>query len=607
MSEIEKQKQVDLKETPDNSDDTFSSSQNEQSKSLEVVGQKIGNHYQILQLLGTGGLGAVYKAQHQLLGTYCAVKLLHSGKLIDGKAIQRFQREAEAAVELRHPYIAGVQEFGVHDDAPFIVMEFVEGTPLDQVIKAEGRLDPKRVLRILKQTAEALSYAHKQRVIHRDIKPANIIVCKDKNGDEVAKIIDFGIAKVIDENDARALTQTGEVFGTPKYMSPEQCQGRKADGRADLYSLGCVAYEMLSGSPPFTADSALELIMKHVNEPAKELKKIPELNGIQHVIARLLAKDPNHRHDSPESLLLDLQLIERGSKPTPFIDPTSMRRKAFKGVTYGLLIGALALFGYTCLNVFLNTIIFQTMLIQLDPKNAAAYAQRAMFLDGHESYSNAILDYNKAIELEPKNGEYYNLRANTHWARNDIGSAFIDYGKAIELMPELPEPYVARARILLEQGKYKEAIRDSTSAIERDSEGNVEMTESYVVRATAENRLNQFQKALADADKALDLQAKFPFKAGIKEYWMANSAQEKAIALINLGRPQEAIPVLDASIELFPLSHNLLFTRSTAKLALNDTSSALKDIEQALTLSKNNRAYLKLRDALKAHKGNSTK
>lgn len=265
-----------------------------------LIGQTIAGRLEILSKLGEGGMAVVYKARHVMLDRIVAVKLIKPG-VMQEKAAMRFQQEAKAATALNHKNIATVREFGYDENGAYLVMDFVDGIPLSDFIKQESKLTPERTKKIISQICDGLEHAHNSGVVHRDLKPANIIIARNSSGEEFPKIVDFGIAKLVDEESQGNLTQTGEVFGTPNYMSPEQCLGKKADRRSDIYSLGCVIHECLTGAPPFVSDAALETLMKHVNvEFQPQKNKAPKyfMNAIQ----GCLEKNPEDRWPSADDL-----------------------------------------------------------------------------------------------------------------------------------------------------------------------------------------------------------------------------------------------------------------------------------------------------------------
>lgn len=299
----------------------------------------IGGKYRILELLGTGGMGAVYKVKHEMLDQIFAIKVLDKAASTEEKIIRRFDQEAKAAGALKHENLIGIHDYGVTDDGIiYIVMDYLEGTSLDNEIKRLGQIDEKRAIDIFAALCRGLSYAHGKGIIHRDLKPSNIMLTRDEKGVEVPKIVDFGIAKrqAVDSK----LTQTGELFGTPLYMSPEQCLGYTLDGRSDIYSLGCVMFEALSGTNPFVADNAMASIMKHLNDEPPPLKASETVSaGMRQLVASCLEKDVKRRPQSADALLASLELVRDGKQPSPLAAVKRVRRKHLsKAVDVVLLI-----------------------------------------------------------------------------------------------------------------------------------------------------------------------------------------------------------------------------------------------------------------------------
>src|SRR5215469_2071086 len=252
----------------------------------------LGGRYVLGEVLGTGGMATVWRASDEVLGRDVAVKVLGPQFAADAGFVARFEREARHAARLSHPRLVTVFDCGIDDGTAFIVMELVAGRTLRQVLDDAGILPPARAAGIAAAVCEALEVAHAAGLVHRDIKPANIVV----SGGEV-KVLDFGIARA---EGTAGLTRTQAVLGTAAYLSPEQALGRPAGPQSDLYSLGCVLFEMLTGQPPFTADSAVGLAYRHVHDdpgpPSARRPGVPaQLDGIT---ARLLAKDPAGRPPS---------------------------------------------------------------------------------------------------------------------------------------------------------------------------------------------------------------------------------------------------------------------------------------------------------------------
>jgi serine/threonine-protein kinase len=271
--------------------------------------------YKVTGIIGVGGMGVVYKATHTVLLKPVAIKILNERYLHRKEAAREMLREAQAASRIRHPHIVDVTDFGTTPDgAPYFVMEFLEGESLNELLNRVGRLPVGRAARILLQVAGALEAAHKQGIIHRDLKPENIFLVDLTKADrtqpgDFAKLLDFGLAKVLDMGPS-SRTRAGMLAGTPWYMSPEQVQNRQVSVRSDIYSLGIVFYQMVTGTVPFTGESTVDILMGHVSgaviQPYKYNKLIDE--DTNRVIMRCLEKDPDDRFESMDELCEDLQL-----------------------------------------------------------------------------------------------------------------------------------------------------------------------------------------------------------------------------------------------------------------------------------------------------------
>jgi eukaryotic-like serine/threonine-protein kinase len=257
--------------------------------------------YRLLRLIGTGGMGDVYLAEHQMMKRPCAIKVIHPGKAHDPQALARFEREVHATAKLSHWNSVEIFDYGRADDGTFFyVMEYLPGLSLSQLVEGYGPLSPARVVYLLTQVCDALAEAHAMGLIHRDIKPGNIFAAIRGGQYDVGKLLDFGLAKPISVGEESVqLTQVGAITGSPLYMSPEQAVGEgEPDARSDIYSLGAVAYYMLSGRPPFTADQPLKVIIAHASQEAVPLSQLrPEVPAdLEAVVMRCLAKVPADRY-----------------------------------------------------------------------------------------------------------------------------------------------------------------------------------------------------------------------------------------------------------------------------------------------------------------------
>lgn len=282
--------------------------------------------YTVTQQLGKGGFATVYKAHDTILERFVALKVLHSYWAEDPDFVSRFKYEARTAANLTHPNIVTIYDTGQEEGHLFIAMTYVDGQTLDRVLEQEGLLSIERATRIIEQMAAALDYAHGQGVLHRDIKPSNIIVENAAWGESV-KLLDFGLVKAM-QNSA-ALTSTGSLLGTPAYMSPEQVHGdRNLDGRSDIYSLGIVLYQMLTGALPYEADTPTRQMMKHVLDPVPDiLATKPDLPpATRAVIQKVLAKQPGDRYQSGAELVAALRALD-AQRAVPVPPPVMPREE----------------------------------------------------------------------------------------------------------------------------------------------------------------------------------------------------------------------------------------------------------------------------------------
>ena len=271
--------------------------------------------YELLRRIARGGMADVYLARDASLDRQVAVKVLFPEFANDPSFVERFRREAKAAANLNHPNIVGIYDWGQEQGTYYIVMEYVVGRSMADVMRSTGRLSPDRAAEIAADVAEALSSAHNAGLVHRDIKLGNIIVSDDGQ----VKVADFGIATALARRTGDNLTHIGSVMGTATYFSPEQAQGKALDGRSDLYSLGVVLYEMIAGKPPFTADTSTAVAVKHVQERplAPSLLGVSIVESLEAIILKLLAKNPANRYPKAEDLRADLQRCLAGAHSIP--------------------------------------------------------------------------------------------------------------------------------------------------------------------------------------------------------------------------------------------------------------------------------------------------
>jgi eukaryotic-like serine/threonine-protein kinase len=304
----------------------------------DVTGQMLGGRYRLGEQIGAGGMARVYRAEDTRLDRTVAVKILSAQFADDPSFVDRFRREARTAAKLNHPNVVGVYDNGAEDGTNYIVMEYVEGRTLAEFLSGGGRLSPTKSVEVAEAVCTALEYAHERGVVHRDIKPGNIMVTHDG----LVKVMDFGIARLT--TTAETVAQTAAVLGTAAYLSPEQAQGQSVDGRSDIYSLGCVLFELLTGSAPFSGDSAMAVAMKHIHDAPPVASKVnPEITPqMDAVVMKALAKNRDNRYQTASEFREDLERLRRGElvSATPIMaTPTQVidRRPSHPGEATAVL------------------------------------------------------------------------------------------------------------------------------------------------------------------------------------------------------------------------------------------------------------------------------
>ncbi len=283
------------------------------------IGQKIGAHYQIIEKIGEGGMGSVYKAKHELMSREVAIKLINPELITNDETLQRFQREIRAMSSFQNKHTVEIYDAGeLPDGSCFMAMEFLDGRTLTDMV-AEGAVPLKRTTELAMQILNAVNAAHEKKIVHRDLKPDNIMILVDKNNKDFVKIMDFGVAKILEEPTETVadgspifVSMVGTVTGTPQYMSPEQASGDKVDHRSDLYSIGVILYEMICGLLPFESQSPVGFLGQHISQQPPPFKvRVPEKNfapPIEEIVMRLLRKSVKDRYQSAKEVIEDLEL-----------------------------------------------------------------------------------------------------------------------------------------------------------------------------------------------------------------------------------------------------------------------------------------------------------
>jgi serine/threonine-protein kinase len=303
------------------------------------MSQLLGGRYALGEMIGTGGMADVFIGDDTRLNRKVAIKVLRRDLARDPSFVARFRKEALAAGGLNHSGIVSVYDSGEENNSPYIVMELITGESLRQLLQ-KGLIPQARALEIVEGILQALEYSHKEGIVHRDIKPGNIMITD--SGD--IKVMDFGIARATDDIGA-TMTNTWNVVGTAQYLSPEQATGEMADGRSDLYSLGCLMYELLTGRPPFTGDTPVSIAYQHVSSPITPASQVkPGLStDIDRMLEVVLSKDPNNRYQDATAMLADLQRVIKGEPVTTKIQKVFPRRKLIS--TMSAIVAGVVLVG----------------------------------------------------------------------------------------------------------------------------------------------------------------------------------------------------------------------------------------------------------------------
>jgi serine/threonine protein kinase/Flp pilus assembly protein TadD len=537
--------------------DTSRSGQTIGVSGAKLVGTTLDNKIQIESLIGQGGMSVVYRGTHLVLNRPVAIKVILPGLGFNDKAVLRLQQEAKAAYSLAHENLASVHDVSVTSEGlPYLVMDFAGGETLAEMLK-RGPLEPSKAIEIFAQICAGLRAAHAQGVIHRDIKPGNIMVEHLADGRELVKIVDFGIAKKVTENseEIQKLTQTGEVFGTPLYMSPEQCRGDKLDDLSDIYSLGCVFYEALTGAPPFKGESSIATILLHLGKetptPGKDFNLPAPLVSVLH---RCLEKSSKNRYQSMDELYKDLQAIKEGGKTAKKYVKKSHVSKPVK------VIAALALSSFAVAMFFVLR---------------EAGNQIFNYEYGYET----VAACNAKLAKNPDEFKAYALRANLNMGQQQWAKAVADYTDCIRLTKAPADVYAYRAQAYIQLRKYKEAVADCNSALALEPHHMAALQN----RAMAYGRLQKYDQSLADANVYLQ-----------KNPSDVSMLGRRARDLIALGRYKEAIDDCTLAIKIDPTNSQPFADRARAYNSLHKNQDAIADATEAIKLNRDPAAYTEL-------------
>ena len=483
---------------------------------MNLEGRIIGNRYEILEKIGNGGMATVYKAQDTILKRYVAVKVLKEEFTTDEEFIRRFNTEAQSAASLTHPNIVSIYDVGTEENVYYIVMELIQGKTLKEIIDEDGVLPWKWSLDIAIQIASALEVAHKNHIVHRDIKPHNIIITEDG----VAKVTDFGIAKAVSNS---TITAFGTTIGSVHYFSPEHARGGYTDAKSDLYSLGVVMYEMLTGRVPFDADTPVSIALKHMQEkPVEPIKLNPSIPySVNKIIMKAMEKDLNLRYQSATEMLKDLNMAlknpdgdfvktasndmaytqridtiseetlnnmgttgkeaEKQEKKKGKVSEFFKRHKALKIILIILLVIAIPLIGFfgtqAILNIGRTNDVELPNFVEMTREEAETVAQESgLQLEIEEEY-NSDVEKGKIVSQDPAYMKGYTVK------EKSTVKVVISLGENIKNVPKVTG---------LTQDEAKQAIEKEELQAEVIEEASSKVEAGYVIRQepAADEELN---------------------------------------------------------------------------------------------------------------------
>lgn len=454
---------------------------------MNLEGKMLGNRYEIIEKIGNGGMATVYKAKCHVLNRYVAVKVLRDEFTTDEEFIKRFAAEAQSAASLTHPNIVSIYDVGHEDNLYYIVMELIKGKTLKQIINEDGKLPWKWSLNIVSQIASALETAHRNKIIHRDIKPHNIIITEDG----IAKVTDFGIAKVVSNS---TITAFGATIGSVHYFSPEHAKGGYTDEKSDIYSLGVVMYEMLTGQVPFDADTAVSVALKHMQEdPIEPMELNPDIpRAVNDIIMKAMQKDTGLRYQSATEMLNDINMAlkrpdgdfvslrtasanfetqrfqpledeEIRTKRNNKKDENKLKQFISNHKALSLFIGAILLFaiafGGTALvsKLVINKEVDLPNFVGMTKENAQAQADKIKIkLEFEEEYSSDV-EEGKIISQNPEYKENYKIK------EKSTVSLKISKGTELVKVPKVTGMEKEEAIKTLEDLGLKVEIKEETS------------------------------------------------------------------------------------------------------------------------------------------------
>jgi Serine/threonine protein kinase len=554
----------------------------------EEIASIFGESYKVLDLVGEGGMASVFKVRNTVDGEIYAIKVLRDDLAKEPDAVKRFKQEVTAVVGLEHVNLVPTYEIGeTADGVPFFVMDYIDGQNLSSLIRAHSFDKWKDAVDIMIPICEAIEHAHSKGVVHRDLKPSNVLVTTDG----VVKVVDFGIAKIskgtASGGTSNSLTQTGDVFGSPLYMSPEQCLGESADMRSDVYALGCMLYELISGTPPFQRSNPIKIIFGHLNEkPAKlqSRKKNSEKAtmeerlppGFEAVIMRCLEKKPVDRYQSVSELLADLRRIQVGKTPSGIRLSSAHRSQMMKVAVFAAVV------------IAGSGIVFVSM--DKSSTDSAKDSSSESSTDGtkdssgessKDSSNNGTKDSSSRRDASANSSstnpistaDNSNSIDNTKLTadkQRESQTLIARFSQEIKTHPDDAYWYMMRGTTYRETQDYANAIKDFTTAIQK----NPTSAEAYRGRGWTFNLMRNWDKGIADNSKAIELNPKF-----------ADPYIGRSIAYLNKGDNVQSLNDATKAVELNPHNPMAFHNRACAKFNLGDVRGAMLDSDKAVELN----------------------
>ncbi|MBI3722687.1 tetratricopeptide repeat protein [bacterium] len=588
--------------------------------------------YRIVEVLGRGGMGVVYKAQDQRSGRAVALKIVSSELARDATFQKRFQREGRAAAALRHENVVALHEAGEENGTPYLAFEHVEGGTLKAKL-ARGRLAWSEAAELGAGIARGLAAVHEAGLIHRDLKPDNVLLWKGDGSREIPKLADFGLvgAQASFLAVSAALTKTGEILGTLEYMAPEQADGQRAlTARADLYSLGAVLYALVAGVPPFEG-TGYALLKKHlVATPRSPRSLAPDLpRGFEWLILALLEKEPDNRPSSAAEVVRELEAISRGEAPSARVG--SGRGKCGLAVASLIIIGAAGAIAFVLSRgtsqedkemprpasppkPLVNAkpppaststasardearrlvasavaragagdakgaIADDTRAIELDPKLVAAWIHRVVLRRDQGDQDGAIADATRAIEIDPRCADAWSYRALARQSKRDLPGAIADFTRAAELRPDV-WVFMNRSSARIHAGDFDAALADATRAIELGSD----VAGAWVNRGIAHKQKDEVPAAIADLTRAIELDPR-----------MAAAWGERGLVNETKGDLAGALADMTRALELDPKLVPLWVRRSDVHRMMGEMERSIAASTRALELDPRNVEALDIR------------